>query len=69
MINEHELIKVDYLQLLLQLADRVLDALKNIPAQAGAIWAVHIIPGLHEPGHLTDFGAARCAQLWQHPAA
>ena len=61
--------KACYLQLILQVRDRVLEAFQNIPAQARAFWAVQIIPGLHEPGHFAEFGAARCAQLWQHFAA
>ena len=61
MINEHELIKANYLQLLLQVGDRILDAFKDIPAQARAIGAVRVIPGLDKPGHVTEFGATRCA--------
>ena len=68
-IGKHEMVKESYLQLLLKLVNRVLNALQNVPAQAGTLRAVHIVPGLHKPGHFTEFGATRRAQLRQHLAA
>ena len=49
MVNEHEMVKENYLQLLLKLVNRVLQALQDIQAQAGALWAIHFVPGLDEP--------------------
>ena len=69
MINEHEVVKVNYLQLLLQVGDRILDAFKDIPAQARAMGAVRVIPGLDKPGHTAEFGATRSTQFRQHFAA
>ena len=69
MINEHELVKVNYLQLILQVRDRVLQAFQSLLAQARAIWAIRIVPGFDKPGHVAQFGATRCTQLWQHFAA
>ena len=50
MINEHEMVKENYLELLLKLVDRVLEALQDVQAQARALRAVHLVPGLDELG-------------------
>ena len=58
-----------YLQLVLQFGDRLLQALQKVPAQTRTLWAVHVNPGFHKPGHLTELGATRCEKIRQHLAA
>ena len=63
-----------YLQLVLQRADRILNALQEVHAQARAAGAVHRVPGLDEPGKIAEFSSARGEQIRQdlgvqgHPA-
>ena len=61
MISEHEMVKKIYLELLLKLIDRVLQALQDIQAQAGALWAIHLVPGLDKPRQIAELGTTRGA--------
>ena len=61
MVNEHEMVKKIYLELLLKLVDRVLQALQNVQAQARALRAVLLVPGLDEPSQVAELRATRCA--------
>ena len=54
-----------YLQLVLQCVDRVLNALKEVRAKAGAARAVHRIPRFDEPGKVAEFCSARSEQIGQ----
>ena len=55
-----------YLQLFLQRVDRVLDALEDLPAQAGTLGTVHRVPGLDEPAKVAEFSSARSEQIRQN---
>ena len=61
MISEHEMLKKIYLELLLKLVDRVLQALQNVQAQAGALRAIRLVPSLDEPSQVAELGTARSA--------